>query len=197
MTYQRASLACVVVAVSLMVISVWLGRQLEALAEGGGEGGGEAGGRGGRGGGSRRGGGARGRGARRLRRGAGGAVVGVLNVDRLDRIPQRVVRASDQEAEEDHGHDHHAGHPRQLRPGGSDDLAQLHPDTPKVSGQASRAASSAPTRREPGPGRRSGHVLYRPPTLDPGLAGRVRPEMAGAARFELATLGFGDRCSTN
>ena len=34
MTYQRASLACVVVAVSLMVISVWLVRQLEALAEG-------------------------------------------------------------------------------------------------------------------------------------------------------------------
>ena len=38
MTYQRASLACVVVAVSLMVISVWLVRQLEALAEGEAEG---------------------------------------------------------------------------------------------------------------------------------------------------------------
>ena len=34
MTYQRASLACVVAAVSLMVISVWLIRQLEGLAEG-------------------------------------------------------------------------------------------------------------------------------------------------------------------
>jgi len=34
MTYQRASLACVVVAVSLMVISVWLVGQLEGLAEG-------------------------------------------------------------------------------------------------------------------------------------------------------------------